>query len=243
MAVHMAAICGIRGADAAVEAYLRDVNTDFHTMVANMAGIRRSEAKIINLGMMYGMGLAKLIAALGLSEDEGKRIVNQYRERLPWLSGITELASSRASTRGFIRMIDGCRAHFNLWEPARSNKEVLPMRYEDALRHEENWAATHRMKPRRLVRAGTHKAFNALVQGSSARQTKIAMINAHEAGLPLLLQMHDDLNISAARQSDGERLADIMRDAVRLRVPMKVDLEYGRTWARAKHTWEERMTA
>ena len=47
-----------------LEAYL-NLDADFHTIVADMAGIPRSQAKTINLGLFYGMGKNKLQAELG----------------------------------------------------------------------------------------------------------------------------------------------------------------------------------
>ncbi len=64
--VHYAHVYGktrgvpLEGAADFVKAYNNDPATDFHTMVAEMANIPRKQAKTINLGMMYGMGVNKL---------------------------------------------------------------------------------------------------------------------------------------------------------------------------------------
>ena len=55
------------------DSYLQD-DADFHTIVAKMADIPRSQAKIINLGLFYGMGKAKLQAELGVSKDKAEEL-------------------------------------------------------------------------------------------------------------------------------------------------------------------------
>jgi hypothetical protein len=58
--VHYASLLDLPGADKMVGAYQNDPNTDFHQMVADMAGIKRKAAKTIGLGLMYGMGILPL---------------------------------------------------------------------------------------------------------------------------------------------------------------------------------------
>jgi DNA polymerase I-like protein with 3'-5' exonuclease and polymerase domains len=92
----------------------------------------------------------------------------------------------------------------------------------------------------KLERAFTYRAMNRLMQGSGARQTKRAMVACYREGIPLLIQMHDELGASVASEAVGERIAELMRTVVKLVVPVRVDLEFGRTWGSAKHTWENR---
>ena len=58
-------------------AYHDDPDTDFHQMVADMAGITRKQAKTIGLGLMYGMGKAKLAVSLDLQVDEASEAVRE----------------------------------------------------------------------------------------------------------------------------------------------------------------------
>jgi hypothetical protein len=90
-----------------------------------------------------------------------------------------------------------------------------------------------------LRRADTHKAMNALIQGSAARHTKLWMRAVWREGIVPLLQMHDCLDLSVSSPEQAERVAQLGREAVRLEVPIEVDLKYGRTWGDAKHTWTE----
>ena len=60
-------------------------DADFHQMVADMAGISRKEAKTVNLGIMYGMGVGKLAAQLVLSTEEAKALMAKYHQRVPFV--------------------------------------------------------------------------------------------------------------------------------------------------------------
>ena len=92
---------------------------------------------------------------------------------------------------------------------------------------------------RGIRRADTHKAMNALIQGSAARHTKLWMRACWREGIVPLLQMHDALDCSVSSPEQAERVAQFGREAVTLEVPMQVDLKFGRSWGDAKHTWAE----
>ena len=94
----------------------------------------------------------------------------------------------------------------------------------------------HPWHGKRLRRAECRKAMNGLIQGSAARQTKMAMRACWQAGYLPLIQIHDELGFSQNNAKDGERIAEIMRDVVPLSVPMAVDAEYGATWGHAAKT-------
>src|SRR6185436_9299254 len=90
-----------------------------------------------------------------------------------------------------------------------------------------------------IRRAETHKAMSALIQGSAARHTKLWMRACWREGIVPLLQMHDALECSVATREQGELVARLGCEAVRLEVPMRVDLKFGKSWGDAKHEWEE----
>lgn len=233
MAVHFAALCKIAGAEAAVDYYLNDPGADFHTMVAELTGLKRKQAKIINLGLMYGMGLAKLAASLMLSEEEAQDIIDQYNERMPWVKGLEELCGRRAASIGYIRLLDGARCRFDSWELAWRKAE-------NAFAPTTEARALELAKGRKIKRAGTHKAMNRLVQGSSARQTKMAMLQCYREGLTPLLQLHDELDFSFSSPSQARRAAEIMENIVPLKIPMKVDMQFGWNWGQAAEELDDR---
>jgi DNA polymerase I-like protein with 3'-5' exonuclease and polymerase domains len=68
---------------------------------------------------------------------------------------------------------------------------------------------------------------------------KRAMCSVYQAGLLPLVQMHDELGFSFTERRQCELAVQLMIDAVKLRVPVVVDAEIGRTWGDAKHTLED----
>lgn len=76
----------------------------------------------------------------------------------------------------------------------------------------------------------THKALNRLIQGSSADQTKTAMVELDKQGYFLQLQVHDEMDGSVHSPEEAEAMAEIMRTCVPLTVPSKVDVELGASW-------------
>ncbi len=55
---------------------MEGVDTDIYSMVARLAGISRKDAKIISLGLAYGMGVSKLARSLGLSLEESQQLLD-----------------------------------------------------------------------------------------------------------------------------------------------------------------------
>ena len=229
MLVHYARLRAIRGSKEACEAY-HEKDADFHTMVAEMAGIKRKIAKTINLGIMYGMGTFKLGQMLGLNYNDATILLEKYHEKVPFVKGLMHEASKAVTYRGEINTLLGRIRHFNFWEPSDSrlkwpNKE-MPLRKEDA---EEIW------KGRPLKRAYTHKALNALIQGASADLTKKAMLDLYnELKIVPHLQVHDELDISHIDNPAIKWVTDIMENCVKLEVPLKVSVEKGKSWGEAK---------
>jgi DNA polymerase I-like protein with 3'-5' exonuclease and polymerase domains len=194
---------------------------DFHQTVADMAGISRSQAKTINLGLFYGMGKAKLQAELGLStKQEAENLFNQYHQNVPFVKELMNKTSQHAQTAGSIGTLLGRRCRFNKWEPATFGMHT-PMTLEEA-------EATYGRG--RIRRAFTYKALNKLIQGSAADMTKKAMLDLYNEGIIPHIQIHDELDISVKDDNEAKKIIDIMENAVTLAVPNKVDYESGDTW-------------
>tara|TARA_R110002020_G_scaffold235553_2_gene447677 strand:- start:53 stop:1921 length:1869 start_codon:yes stop_codon:yes gene_type:complete len=211
------------GADEFIKAYENE-SADFHQIVADMAGISRTQAKTINLGLFYGMGKAKLAKELGINKDSAERLLNTYNERVPFVKKLAVEVTSSASKYGFIRTIKGRKCRFEMWEPSTFGMNKA-MQYEEAKAIYGN----------NIRRAFTYKALNRLIQGSAADQTKQAMIDCHKAGFKPLLQIHDELCFSINQEKDIELIKDKMENAIdTLRVPSKVDIALGKSWGDAK---------
>ena len=218
----------MQGVQEFVDGYQNDPDMDFHTMVADMAKIPRKQAKTINLGMMYGMGVNKLSDQLDIPVDEAKKLVNQYHDRVPFVKmlmhGVMNKLNSRQSS-GSIRSILGRKCRFDLWEPDTfAMNKALP--YKEALN--EHGPTT------RLRRAYTYKALNRLIQASAADMTKKAMVDIHKLGITPLIQIHDEIAVSVSSKEQVESIVDAMENAVPLGVPNKVDVEIGPSWGESK---------
>ncbi|MEK9738128.1 MAG: DNA polymerase [Euryarchaeota archaeon] len=203
-----------------VEKFKSD-SVDFHQTVADMAGISRSNAKTINLGLFYGMGKAKLQAELGLStKAEAENLFNQYHENVPFVRELMNRTSQHAQMSGSIGTLLGRRCRFNKWEPNTFGMHT-PMTLEEA---ERTYGRG------RIKRAFTYKALNKLIQGSAADMTKKAMLDLYNEGIIPHIQIHDELDISVESEAQAKKIIEIMENAVTLAVPNKVDYEYGNTW-------------
>ncbi|MGA1048568.1 MAG: DNA polymerase, partial [Minisyncoccia bacterium] len=224
LVVHYAAstepICFDSSVSAIVEKF-KSNSVDFHQTVADMAGISRSQAKTINLGLFYGMGKAKLQAELGLNtKAEAENLFNQYHENVPFVKELMNRTSAHAQTSGSIGTLLGRRCRFNQWEPTTFGMHT-PMTYEEA---ERTYGRG------RIKRAMTYKALNKLIQGSAADMTKKAMLDLYEEGIIPHIQIHDELDISVESDEQAKKIIEIMENAVTLAVPNKVDYESGKTW-------------
>jgi DNA polymerase I-like protein with 3'-5' exonuclease and polymerase domains len=218
--VHYAALTGggLKGADEVIESY-KTKDPDFHQAVADMAGIDRSTAKTINLGMMYGMGKGKLSSQLGLDKEETENLFAKFHANVPFVKQLMEQASRKAESVGYLRTLLGRKCRFDKWEP-RSFGTHKSLSLVDAQRE----------YGRDIKRAWTYKALNRLIQGSSADMTKKAMIDLYEEGIISHIQVHDELNCSIESKEQATRIKEVMENTVELKVPLKVDMEIGPSW-------------
>jgi DNA polymerase I-like protein with 3'-5' exonuclease and polymerase domains len=210
--IHFSTRLELSGADKMAEAYRTDPDTDFHQIVADVAGITRKEAKTIGFGISYGMGKAKLALALDLQLDEATELIEQFHAKVPFLKGMISAVQKQINhpaSGGSIRTLLGRKCRFPLYEPiAWGLNKALP--YEEAV-------AKHGV---RLRRAYTFKGLNKLLQGSGADMIKQAMVELHRAGFNILLSVHDEIALSVDTKEEAEAAAEIMRNCVQLEVPL-----------------------
>ena len=210
-----------------VDKYADDARSDFHQIAADIVGVPRKQAKTINLGLFYGMGVTKLAGQLGLNLSEGKELFARYHAELPFIKQLTDEVSNRASKRGSIRTLLGRKCRFDKWEPASFGvHKPLP--------HKEAFAeyGSH------IKRAFTYKALNALIQGSAADQTKKALVDLADEGILPMIQIHDELALNIPDMATARRAKEIMENCVQLRVPSVVDAELGPSWGTATNKME-----
>jgi DNA polymerase I-like protein with 3'-5' exonuclease and polymerase domains len=220
LVTHYASLDGLYGVDEVLNSY-NEGEADFHTIVADMANIPRSQAKTINLGLFYGMGKNKLQAELGVSKENADDLFRTYHDKVPFVKMLMESVMRRAQDKGRVRTLLGRRCRFNLWEPNQFGIHKA-LTHEDAL-------AEHGPG---IKRAYTYKALNKLIQGSAADMTKKAMVDLYKEGIVPHIQVHDELDISV--DGNAEKIKEIMEAAVELEVPNKVDYESGPNWGTIK---------
>ncbi|MCL6730955.1 DNA polymerase I [Sphingomonas hankyongi] len=181
---------------------------------------RRNQAKTINFAILYGSSAWGIAGRLGLPKDEGKAIIDRYYERFPGIRAFTHSTLSFVREHGFTRTLFGRRTHF------------LP----------------NIRSPNPSIRAGAERAaINAPIQGTSADLIKRAMARMddalREAGLGdvrMLLQVHDELvfEVPNGREEEAKAvikkvMASAAEPAIRLDVPLDVEVGWGAHWGEA----------
>ncbi|MDD3642979.1 MAG: DNA polymerase I [Candidatus Krumholzibacteria bacterium] len=174
----------------------------------------RASAKTINFGVMYGQGPRALSQQLRIPFDEAKRFIEEYFETYPGVRAWIERAQEEARGNGYAQTLFGRR---------RPLPEIAS---EDG----------------RLRSLSERIAVNMPIQGTAADLIKIAMIeidrelSARRFGTRMVLQVHDELVFDVPRAERDDVIALVrerMEAAVRLDVPLKVDIGYGGDWLEA----------
>ena len=214
---------GLSGSGNFVKAYSTDPKTDFHQMVAGICDIPRSQAKTINLALMYGMGQTKLAEQLDVTTDEAKRLMGQYHKNVPFVKELQDVVQRRVGKKdggGFIRSLLGRKCRFDLWEPNMFVSSRALQKDQALIEYGDN-----------IKRAYTYRSLNRLIQASAADQTKASMVAIYKETKKIpLVQIHDELAFSVENQAEAESLCKIMEDAVKLEVPTPCDISLGDTW-------------
>lgn len=228
----------------------------------------RGKAKSIGLGVMYGSGAARVAAEMTakgvpMTKAQAEEIRDQIYRAIPFLSFINKKLMDAAKTRGYIKTYLGRRGHFDVWECPCWDDESQAKIVKDGTSNfgfkskEEatKWYNENSRKYEigRPQRAGTYKALNKYIQGSSADQTKMAMLHLYKRGsldlnaldiyyrrVPGFVppkfktQVHDELNISKTKDESAEWYQDIMEHCIPLEVDAVADPVVCSNWAEAK---------
>jgi len=174
----------------------------------------RRAAKVINYGIIYGIGPWGLAQRLGIPQDKARQYIDAYFERYPEIRAYMDRTIEEARQKGYVTTIYGRRcfiADINHRVPSRRN-------------------------------AAERQAINAPIQGTAADIMKRAIIRVdrrlRRAGLGarMLLQVHDELVFEVPEDEVGrtaELVRETMEGAAELSVPLEVDLGWGRNWEEA----------
>jgi DNA polymerase-1 len=206
-----------RGGDAHSEVASRV----FHVRTEDVSYEQRRRAKVINFGILYGMGVTSLQQSLQTSRKEAQEFYNQYFEAFPTLAAYIDAVKLNAEKQGFTKTYFGRRRYFD------GIKSPIP-----------------------YVRAAAERmAINAPMQGTQADLVKLAMIKINDYfkeqnvndDAHLLLQVHDELvfEIEEGRAKQlAPKIKEIMENIVpekeRLGIPFLAEGKLGKNWGDMK---------
>ena len=234
--IELRILAHLSGEPVLVEAY--NHNQDVHALTARLllekediTPEERRLGKVINFGIIYGMGAVRFAREVGVSRSEAKGFIDRYYQRYPRVFAYLQQTQRLALTQGYVETIQGRRRYFNFTDgKLRSLRGQDPDTIDlDRLRSNGYDAG--------LLRA----AANAPIQGSSADIIKIAMVRLHDQlqgyAANLLLQVHDELVLEVPPTEWPELqplITQTMATAVRLTVPLQVGAKAGPNWMEAK---------
>jgi DNA polymerase-1 len=184
----------------------------FGVAAEDVTAEQRRIAKVVNFGIIYGMGEYGLARDTGLPREEAGKFIKQYLGRYP-------------GVRDYI---------------TRTKLEAATLGYVETLLHRKRYLPELRSPMRELRAAAERAAINMPIQGTNADIIKLAMIRLHDdipaAGLHarMLLQVHDEL-VFEAPDEEIVPLAALVRErmihALPLSVEIDVEVNVGKSWA------------
>ena len=117
LVAHYALRFGLSSVNQIADSYDSNPKTDFSPNRCRHGRDTTSQAKVINLGLFYGMGKAKLQAELGVSKDKASALSERYHTRVPFVKQLMNKLMNAASSKGKIKTLLGRRCRFPKYEP------------------------------------------------------------------------------------------------------------------------------
>lgn len=220
--IELRILAHIAGDENMIDAF--EHHSDIHTKTASevfkvpideVTSLMRSRAKAVNFGIVYGISAFSLAEDLKISKKEAEEYMAIYLERYPKIKEYLENVVREAQEKGYVLTILNRRRFIP--EIKSSNKIVKAL--------------------------GDRLAMNAPIQGSAADIIKLAMVNVYNKlneknfKSELILQVHDELILNVKKDEFEEvkkLVADEMENAIKLKVSLDVDVNFGNTWYDAK---------
>ena len=175
----------------------------------------RRKAKAVNFGIIYGISAFGLARNLHISPKEAGEYIDSYLRECSGVKQFMEDIVAKAHKDGYVTTLFGRRRYLPALNSRNFNQRSLAERM----------------------------AMNTPIQGTAADIIKIAMNRASkalkEAKLKsrILLQVHDELVLEVTNdeiETVSKILRDAMQNTAKLRVPLTIDINYGKNWAQAK---------
>ncbi len=214
-------------------------NEDIHTVTAKLlfesdtiSSEQRRMGKIINFGVVYGMGAAKFARETGIKTSEAKTFIEKFYDRYPGIFDYLERVKREAIALGYVETVCGRRRYFKF-----ESGKLRGLKGSDP-----NQINLDDLGNLGMIDAGhLRAAANAPIQGSSADIIKLAMISINQLLEPyqakMLLQVHDELVLEIPKDEWEElqpKIKATMESAIDLSVPMVAEIGSGANWMDAK---------
>lgn len=261
---HFASVMDLPRAREAARRYQNDPSTDNHEMMTRLIfgdekvddwmandpkgayKVNRGSSKNIFLGVCYGEGGPKLCQDIG-KPTQWAHIMGWGRNKTIYKFETKReaMSSKMKAGKGYFREIAGEEGQAildNFDEEVPYVRELA--KAASAKAEERGYVKTIFGRQLHFEQRDdgtydyTHKALNRIIQGSSADQTKQAIVDMDRAGIFMQLQVHDETDGSYGTVAEAKAAGDMMRDSVLSRmspwVPFKVDTEVGPSWGEIK---------
>ena len=189
----------------------------FEVPIDEVTKEQRSSAKAVNFGIVYGISDFGLSEQLGISKKQAKRYIEQYLEKYSGIKKFMDNIVEETKEKGYVETL----FHRRRYIPELSSNNYMVRQF------------------------GARAAMNTPIQGTAADIMKIAMINVFnkikeeklENEAKIVLQVHDELIIECKKEKQ-EKVEKIlkqeMENAMKLKVPLKVEISEANNWYEAK---------
>lgn len=200
--------------------------------------IWRKRTKVVVLAIMYGMSAWSLAESLGVSKDEGQKMIDDFFKAYPEVDRWIKDNQEEVKKNRYVETLWGTRRRF-----VQEDFSILKKAWNDLTPEDK--------KTRSMVNRALRQTTNFKVQGGAACQTKqviVAMVpklqelserRGKKRCFNLLAQVHDELLFKVPVDVTPEEVADIenvMINTVKLIVPSKTDIAIGKVWGKLLET-------
>jgi DNA polymerase-1 len=233
---HYGLTLGLKGADLALKSFEQGIKL-YSFMEQQVPGLNYDDCKKLVLAKSYGMQIKSLSENLNCTIGKAEEISTKFDSVFAYISILASKVSGKAQKEGYIRTIGGRLRRFDYWE--RRDIWDLKKSYQKT-KDPETYQLTKTVfgeaEARKVLgdnirRSFTYKAFNALIQGGSADQGKLALLRLSELeDSALHFPVHDEANSSVSSPEVAENAKSLAEQAVTLKVPTKCDLDLGGHW-------------
>ncbi len=186
----------------------------FGVPLAELTSEQRRYAKVINFGLIYGMGAFGLAANLGIEQKAARNYIDRYFTRFAGVKRYMDQTKLSAAELGYVQTLFGRRIVLSEIKGGSGPRKA----------------------------AAERQAINAPVQGTAADLIKLAMIAVHEALLRegrrtrIIMQVHDELVMEVPLDEEDwvrENVPALMASVAEFKVPLVAEIGFGSNWDEA----------